>query len=121
MTGRLPKGADMLADIRRQGFRPTSPVVVFIDADRPRPRIWSDMPIELEICIRPTDQPQGLDFWPLVDLDVHIHGGVQTHDRLRSILKRIVQFKPRFLMGAIPAERLLFAWHPVRGWEFEHV
>lgn len=121
MTGRLPKGADLLAEIRRQGYRPTAPVWLFVDADRPRPEIWSDMPLDLEICIKPTDQLQDLDFWPLVDLDIAVHGGSQTNDRLRAILKRLTHFKPRFLMGGVPAERLLFAWHPARGWEFANV
>lgn len=121
MRGRLPKGADMLANIRRQGFRPNFPVIVFIDADRPRPKVLSDLPLMLEVCIKPTDQPEDLDFWPVVDLDIAVHGGRQTNDRLRAILKRIVQCRPRFLMGAVPAERLMFAWHPQRGWEFQHV
>jgi hypothetical protein len=121
MTGKLPKGADMLASIRRQGFRPAEAVFVFVDADRPRPTIYSDVPLTLEICIRPTDNIDDLDFWPLVDLDLTIHGGTALNDRLRSTLKAIVKARPRSLLGAVPAEKLLFAWQPKRGWEFEHV
>ncbi len=121
MTGRLPKGADLLASIRRQGYRPSGPVFVFIDADRPRPKIYSDMPLTVEICIRPADDTGGLDFWPIADLDLTIHGGAALNDRLRDVLKVITKARPRFLMGCVPAEHLLFAWHPQRGWEYANV
>ena len=121
MTGRFPKGADLLASIRKQGYRPSGPVFVFVDADRPRPKIYADMPLTVEVCIRPTDTVDTLAFWPLADLDLTIHGGGALNDRLRSILKAITQARPRFLMGGVPADGLLFAWHPVRGWEFDHV
>lgn len=121
MSGRLPKGADLLARIRKQGYRPSGPVFVFIDADRPRPKIYSDMPLTVEICIRSADDIIGLEFWPLADLDLTIHGGVALNDRLRAVLKAITNARPRFLMGSVPAECLLFAWHPQRGWEYAHV
>lgn len=121
MTGRLPKGADMLASIRRQGYRPTGPVFIFLDADRPRPKIYADMPLTVEICIRPADIIEDLDFWPVADLDLSIHGGTALNDRLRAVLKAITKARPRFLMGCVPAEQMLFAWHPQRGWEYAHV
>lgn len=117
----LPKGADLLASIRKQGFRPSGPVFVFINSDRPRPKIYADMPLTVEICIRPGDSIEGLEFWPLADLELAIHGGAALNDRLRAALKAITQVRPRFVMGGVPAERLLFAWHPVRGWEYANV
>lgn len=121
MSGRLPKGADLLATLRKQGYRPGGTVLVFLDADRPRPKIHCDMPLTVEICIRSTDDISSLDFWPLADLELTIHGGVALNGRLREVLKVITQARPRFLMGGVPAERLLFAWHPERGWEYAHV
>lgn len=121
MSGRFPKGADLLASIRRQGYRPSGPVFVFVDADRPRPKIYIDMPLTIEICIRPSDSVDGLEFWPLADLDLSIHGGTALNDRLRAVLKAITKARPRFLIGGVPAERLLFAWQSHRGWEFDHV
>lgn len=120
MSGRFPKGADLLASVRKQGYRPNGPVFVFVDADRPRPKIYEDMPLTVEICIRPSDNIDGLEFWPLADLDLAIHGGSVLNDRLRAVLKAITKARPRFLMGAVPAERLLFSWHPQRGWDFNH-
>lgn len=121
MNGRFPKGADLLASIRSQGFRPSGTVFVFLDADRPRPKIYSDLPLVVEICIRPDDEIAGLELWPLADLDLMIHGGSALNDRLRDLLKAITKASPSFLMGGVPAERLLFAWHPQRGWEYAHV
>ena len=121
MTGRFPKGADLLATIRKQGYRPSGSVHVFLDADRPRPKIYSDLPLSVEVCIRPSDDIDSLEFWPLADLDLTIHGGAAMNDRLRNVLKAITKASPRFLMGGVPAERLLFAWHPQRGWEHDHV
>lgn len=121
MSGRLPKGADLLATIRKQGYRPSGPVLVFVDADRPRPKIYTDVPLTVEVCIRPADNIDGLDFWPIADLDLTIHGGTALNDRLRAVLRAITKVRPRFLMGGVPAEHLLFAWHPQRGWEFDHV
>ena len=121
MTGRFPKGADLLASIRKQGYRPSGPVFVFLDADRPRPKIYSDMTLTVEISIRPDHDIGSLEFWPLADLDLTIHGGAALNERLRAVLKAITKVRPRFLMGAVPAERLLFAWHPQRGWEYAHV
>jgi hypothetical protein len=121
MSGRLPKGADLLATIRKQGFRPSGPVFIFLDADRPRPKIYCDVPLTVEICIRPEDDISSLEFWPLADLDLSIHGGAALNDRLRDALKAIAKARPRFLMGGVPADRLLFAWHPVRGWEYANV
>lgn len=120
MSGQLPKGADLLADIRRQGFRPSSPVVICLDADYPRTRIYCDMPLWINICIRPSDSIDSLDLWPLADLDIHVHGGNASNERLRALLKAIVGIRPRFIMGGVPAEGLIFAWHPQRGWEFDH-
>lgn len=117
----LPKGSDLLASIRRQGFRPGGSVCLFLDADRPRQKIYSDVPLAVEISIRPADDIAGLDFWPLADLDLTIHGGSALNDRLRALLKEVIKVRPRFLMGGVPAERLLFAWHPQRGWEYVHV
>ncbi len=121
MNGRFPKGADLLATIRQQGYRPSGPVFVFLDADRPRPKIYSDLPLTVEVCIRPADNIAELDFWPVADLELTIHGGAALNDRLRSVLKAITKARPRFLMGGVPADDLLFAWHPQRGWEFDHV
>lgn len=121
MAERFPKGADLLASIRRQGYRPDGRVFVFLDADRPRPKIYSDLTLTVEICIRPDDEIAGLEFWPLADLDLTIYGGTALNDRLRELLKAITKARPRFLMGGVPAEKLLFAWHPQRGWEYAHV
>jgi len=121
MAGRFPKGADLLASIRKQGYRPSGTVMVFLDTDRPRPKIYADQPLTVEVCIRPADDIGGLDFWPLADLDLTIHGGAALNDRLRAALVAITKARPRFLMGGVPAERLLFAWHPQRGWEYAHV
>ncbi len=121
MAGRFPKGADLLAAIRKQGYRPSCPVMVFLDADRPRPKIYADLPLTVEVFIRPADDIGSLEFWPLADLDLTIHGGASMNDRLRAALKAITKAGPRFLMGGVPAERLLFAWHPQRGWEHVHV
>jgi hypothetical protein len=121
MSGRFPKGADLLATIRKQGYRHSGPVFVFLDIDRPRPKIFSDMPLTAEICIRPAEDIDSLDFWPLADLDLTIHGGTALNDRLRDLLKAITKARPRFLMGGVPAEKLLFSWHPQRGWEYAHV
>lgn len=121
MSTRLPKGADLLADIRRQGFRPIDPVLVFIDADRRRPKIYSDVALAVEICIKPTDQPEELDLWPLRDLDVLVHGGDVLDDRLRALLKLIVRQCPRVIVGGVPAESLFFCWRPGCAWEFGHV
>ena len=120
MSGQLPKGADLLADIRRQGYRPSGPVVLYLDADYPRPHIYSDMPLSIEICIKPSDSIDSLALWPLADLDIHVHGGNACNARLRALLKALVGIRPRFIMGGVPAERLIFAWHPQRGWEFGH-
>lgn len=117
----LPKGADLLATIRKQGFRPTGQVFVFVDADSPRPKIYADLPLSIEICIRPADDIGGLEFWPLADLDLTIHGGTAMSDRLRAALKAITKARPRFLMGGVPAERLLFVWRQQGGWEFANV
>lgn len=121
MAGRFPKGVDLLAAIRKQGYRPSGTVTIFLDADRPRPKIYVDLPLAIEVCIRPADDIAGLDFWPLADLDLTIHGGAALNDRLRAALVAITKARPRFLMGGVPAERLLFAWHPQRGWEYAHV
>ena len=121
MTGRFPKGADLLASIRRQGYRPSGPVFVFMDTDRHRPKIYADMPLTVEVCIRPSDSIDALEFWPLADLDLTIHGGTELNDRLRDLLKAITKARPRFLMGGVPAERLLFVWRQQGGWEFDRV
>lgn len=121
MNRRLPKGADLLADIRRQGLRPSDFVLVFLDADRPRPKIYCDALPTLEICIKPTDGPDEVDLWPLSDLDVVVHGGDALSDRLRAFLKLIVRQRPRLVLGAVPANRLCFSWRPESGWDFEHV
>lgn len=121
MSGRFPNGADLLASIRKQGYRPSGLVFVFLDADRPRPKIYADMPLAVEICIRPTDNISSLDFWPLADLDLTIHGGSALNDRLRTLLQAVTKVRPRFLSGAVPAEGFIFTWHPVRGWEYFHV
>ena len=44
-----------------------------------------------------------------------------TKEDLEKAIKAITKARPRFLMGGVPAERLLFAWHPQRGWEYAHV
>jgi hypothetical protein len=121
MSGRFPKGGDLLADIRRQGFRPALPVLIHLDADRPLPMLCSDLPTLVDIIVRPRDAIEHLDFWPVVDLDVHVHGGVTLNDRLRALLRALVKACPRFLMGAVPRAGLLFAWSPARGWEWEGI
>jgi hypothetical protein len=117
---RLPRGADLLADIRRQGYRPEWPVHLFLDADRPRPTIYSDMPLEIEVCIKPADRIADLDLWPLAGLSVAVHAGAIT-DRLRELLRAIVAARPAFIGGACPAEHCLFAWSERTGWQFDRV
>lgn len=117
---RLPIGADMLADIRRQGYRPSNAVFVFVDSHRQRQVIYCDMPLEVEIIVRPSDAIDDLDFWPVCDLFVNLHGLVEMSDRVRAVLKALIKCSPRLIMGCVPTENLIFAWHPVRGWEFEH-
>lgn len=121
MNGRFPKGADLLADIRQQGFRPSGPVFVFLDTDRPRPALYADMPLTVEICIRPADQIESLELWPLVGLNVAVHGGSTVTDRLRQLLRAIVAAGPEFVAGACPAEHCLFAWSKQSGWQFDRV
>jgi hypothetical protein len=120
MSGRIPKGADLLADVRRQGFRPSVPVFVFVDANRRRSKIYSDAALDVEICIKPTDRLEEIDLWPLRDLDVLVHG-IALDDRLRAVLKLIVKQAPQVILGAVPAENLVFCWRPGRAWEFDHV
>jgi hypothetical protein len=100
---------------------PNGLVFVFLDADRPRPEICADLPLDVEICIRPTDDIGDLTFWPVADLDLAIHGGAVANDCLRAALRAIVRVRPRFLAGGVPAEGLLFSWRPGCGWEFAHV
>lgn len=118
---RLPKGADMLAAIRRKGYRPAGSVFIGLDTDLPRPRADDDLRLSVNISIKSSDAIEDLDFWPLADLDIDFHGGDSMNDRVRAALKAIINAKPRFLMGSVPAEGLLFAWEPSRGWEFDHV
>jgi hypothetical protein len=118
---RLPIGADLLADIRRQGYRPANPVFVFIDSSRCRTILCSDMPIEVEIIIRPSDDVADLDFWPVRDLFVNLHGLAEMNNRVRAVLRELVRSGARHIMGCVPAERLIFAWRPALGWEFDHV
>lgn len=120
MTGRLPKGADLLVDIRCQGFRPTLPVFVYLDADRPRPTIYRDLPVEIEICIRPSDAIEELDFRSLVDLVVAVVADSMS-DRLLSLLKAIRRANPASIGGGIPSQSVIFAWTPAHGWETAHV
>ena len=120
MAGRLPKGADLLVDIRRQGFRPSLPVFVYLDADRPRPTIFCDMPIEIEICIRPSDVIADLDFRSVTDLVVAVVADSMS-DRLRSLLKAIRRVNPSSIGGGIPAQNVIFAWTPLHGWETARV
>lgn len=121
MGGRFPKGGDLLADIRRQGYRPALPVLVCLDADRPLPALYSDQPPLLDLIIKPRDAIEQLDFWPVADLDVHVHGGIALNDRLRGLLRALVRARPRFLMGGVPRAGLLFSWGPARGWEWEGI
>lgn len=116
----LPKGADLLADIRRQGYRPSGPVLVCLDADLPRPQIYSDTPLEFEICIKPRDRIADLDLWPLVDLDLAIHAP-ELSDRIREALRAITNAGPRFLMGYAEGASLLFTWDKAQGWQYERV
>ena len=120
MSQRLPKGADLLAEIRRQGYRPTGTVFVFVDADRPRPKIYSDLPVEVEICIRPTDAIDELDLHCLAGLNVAV-SAPSLSDRLRSLLKVIQRARPAFISGGVSSENMVFAWSRQRGWEFFHV
>jgi len=118
---RFPKGCDFIADVRRQGFRPSGPVFLFLDEDRPRPAIYADMPVTCEVCIKPGDRIEDLDLRPLIDLDLTIHGGSVVSDRLRELLRAVVQARPRFVMGAVPEARFLFAWSPDTGWQYDQV
>jgi len=117
---RLPIGADMLADIRRQGFRPSGSVFVFVDSDRHRPKLYSDLPVAVEIIIRPDDCIDDLDFWPVRGLFVQLHGLAEMNDRVRIVLKALIKCGASHIMGCVPTENMIFAWHPVRGWEFDH-
>ena len=120
MSLRLPKGADLLTDIRRQGFRPCGSVFVLLDASRPRPKIYNDMPVTIEICIQPGESIDDLDFRCLVGLSVAVSVSSRD-DRMRALLKAIQRVEPEFIGGAAFSENMIFAWHPARGWEFEYV
>lgn len=120
MSGRLPKGADLLADIRRQGFRPSRPVFVYLNADRPRPKIFCDMPIDIEICIRPGEAIDSLDFLSLTGLSIAVSAPANDN-RLRALLKALQRIQPELIGGGVPSQNLIFAWHPLRGWEHHHV
>jgi hypothetical protein len=110
---------DFLLAVRRQGFRPSHPVWVFLDQNRPRPAIWADLPLAFEISIRPADEIARLDFRGLIGLSVAVWAEALT-DRLRALLVAIVRCRPDFLSG-VADENLLFAWHPERGWEFDRI
>ena len=116
-AGRFPKGCDLLADIRRQGYRPELPAFVFLDSDRPLPKIYADQPLLIEISVRPRDAIENLDFWPIADLDVHVHGGLAINNRLRALLRALQGAKPRFLMVGVPREGFIASWSAARGWE----
>ncbi len=120
MAGRLPKGADLLSEIRHQGFRPSRPVFVFLDADRPRPKIYCDMPLDIEICVRPGEPIAELDFRSLVGLSIAVSAPA-NNGRLRELLLAIRRIQPEFIGGGIPSENMIFAWHPLHGWEYAHV
>ena len=116
--GRLPKGIDLLADIRRQGFRPDAGVFVFVNANRPRPRIYSDVPLDLEVCVRSDDRIDRAALWPLADLDIHLHAPATT-ERFRDVARAVIAARPRFVIGAIPDEGRIFKWSPSAGWSHE--
>lgn len=94
---------------------------MFIDSFRHRPVIYCDMPLEVEIIIRPNDSIDALDFWPVRDLFINLHGLAEMNDRVRVVLKALIKCGARHIMGCVPTENLIFAWDPVRGWEFDYV
>lgn len=116
----LAKGADLLADVRRQGFKPSAPVVIFLDANLPRPQIYQGMPLDFQICIKPGDKIADLEFWLLADLDLAIHAPAMT-DRTRDALRAITNAGPRFAMGYVEGASLLFTWSKAQGWQFETI
>ena len=117
---RIPKGMDLLLHLRGQGVKPAFPVWVFLDQNRPRERIYCDMPITCDICVLPSDDVSTLDFRGLVGLSIVVFAERKT-DRLRALLKAIVKASPEFVSGAAVDDRLLFVWKPNRGWESDVV
>lgn len=85
---RLPKGLDMIADIRHQGFKPKSLVFVWLDRNIQRPKLYRDVPLPLDVSVLPTDRISDLDFSPLVGLDVQILA-TEKNERLRELIRAI--------------------------------
>ena len=117
-----PRGMSFLLDIRRQGFKPSSPVFIRLDDDHRTclPTIYSDIPLSFEINVAADEEIEDQDFRPLIGLSVAVLAPT-LNDRLRHLLKAIQRIKPEFIAGGVPSENLIFAWHPSRGWEFANV
>lgn len=120
MKANLPKGADLLSEIRRQGFKPQSPVYIFLDADRPRPKIYRDLPLDIEICIRPNELIEAFDYGLLSGLTVAVVAH-ELNDRLRLLLICIKQAQPLSIGGVVLSENLIYSWAPSMGWDYAHV
>jgi hypothetical protein len=120
MTRTLPKGMDFLLAIRKGGMKPSRCVRVYLDENRPRPAIFSDLPLAFEVCVKPGDDIARLDFRGLVGLSVFVVAQSLTN-RLRALLKSIVHAKPEFLCGSVADQPVMFGWHPKRGWEFDRI
>lgn len=116
----IPKGLDMLLEVRRQGFRPEYPVFVLADRDKPRPPVFVDMPIAFEICIRPSDRVEDLDLRGLIGLSIAVAVD-SMNERARNILRAIVKAQPALVAGGALSENLIFCWRPGVGWEHAHV
>ena len=116
---RLPKGMDLILHLRKQGAKPEWPVTVYLDQDRPRWPIYSDMPILCDVCILPRDDLGALDFRPLRGLVVEVVS-MSISDRLKKLLKALRRVEPKGILGGVPSEKLLFSWTPDFGWEVDH-
>jgi hypothetical protein len=117
----LPKNISLLAKIRKSGIRPNYPVLVFIGQSRQLPKIYSDMPLPFECCIREKDDIDKLELWPLADLELTVIA-TETNDFTRKVLSAIVKrARTSFLMGGCPESRLIFCWSPARDWDWEVV
>lgn len=111
----MPRNLDILESIRRQGMRPTSPVIVRLDTQVDRLRLHCDLPINIEVGISPDLAIDAIELWPLCGLSVAIWAPAVS-DRLRELAKAVQKVAPEFITIATPCG-IVSTWHTGRGWE----
>lgn len=112
----LPVNLDMLASIRRQGMRPAAPVIIRLDDKVKRAPVFCDIPIDIDVGV-PRDVPiDALELWPVCGLSVAIFAPGLS-DRLRELVRAVVNTRPSFLTVITLETGFVCAWHPDRGWE----